>query len=232
MIKRQQLQTNSPENDSGFTIIESLVAIVVVSILLAAIAPVLILSTATRVQARRVERATQAARSFLDSVKSGTILASNIPVVSTLADATQASPRVLSSTTASAYLITSTNMSAPTTFNGLFCFNSNGQITSPNCTSDLYYIQAGKIVKTTNTNDGYRLAIRVYRADATASSLQVSDGTSSTQASFTGGLGRKQTPIISMTTDIATVNREDRSQDTSFKSLCQRLGVASGANCQ
>jgi prepilin-type N-terminal cleavage/methylation domain-containing protein len=221
-----------PSSDRGFTIIESLIAIVVVSILLAAIAPVLVLATANRVQARRIEKATQAAKTFMDSVRNGTIAATNISVVSTLADATSAAPRVLSSTTTSAYLITSQTMPAPTTFNGLFCFNSNGQISLPDCTSNLYYIQAGRIVKTTNPTDGYRLAIRIYRADGTASSLQVSDGTSFNQASFTGTFGNKQAPLISMTTDISTVNLSDRSQDTSFKSLCQRLGVqASNTTC-
>jgi len=42
----------------GFTIVESLMAIVVVAILMTAISPVIILSVATRVQARRVELAT------------------------------------------------------------------------------------------------------------------------------------------------------------------------------
>jgi prepilin-type N-terminal cleavage/methylation domain-containing protein len=63
------LASYSKSRQGGFTIIESLVAIVVVSILLAAIAPVIILSVATRVQARRVEFATQAAKSYIDGVR-------------------------------------------------------------------------------------------------------------------------------------------------------------------
>lgn len=52
----------------GFTIIESLVAIVVITILLSTIAPMLALSVATRVQARRIEQATLAARAYIDRV--------------------------------------------------------------------------------------------------------------------------------------------------------------------
>jgi prepilin-type N-terminal cleavage/methylation domain-containing protein len=58
---------------AGFTLIESLVAVVVVAILLAAIVPMVVLSTASRVQARRVDLATQAARSYVDGVRAGVI---------------------------------------------------------------------------------------------------------------------------------------------------------------
>jgi len=60
-------------NSSGFTIIECLVAIIMVSILMTAVAPVIVLSVATRVQARRVEQATMAGRNYIDAVQSGTI---------------------------------------------------------------------------------------------------------------------------------------------------------------
>lgn len=46
----------------GVTLLESLVAMLVVGILMTAIAPLIALSAAARVQARRVDQATQAAR--------------------------------------------------------------------------------------------------------------------------------------------------------------------------
>ncbi|HBQ97795.1 MAG TPA: hypothetical protein DD761_04590, partial [Cyanobacteria bacterium UBA11691] len=49
-----------PKGESGFTLIESLVAVVILTIMLVGIAPVIVLATATRIQARRVELATQA----------------------------------------------------------------------------------------------------------------------------------------------------------------------------
>ncbi|MFN6070099.1 MAG: prepilin-type N-terminal cleavage/methylation domain-containing protein, partial [Pseudanabaena sp.] len=42
-------------NQSGFSLLEALMAILVVSILMTAILPMIILSTATRVQSRRVD---------------------------------------------------------------------------------------------------------------------------------------------------------------------------------
>jgi len=70
---RQPKQLFPPETQSGFTIVECLLAIILVSILLTAIAPVIALSVATRVQARRVEQATQAAKSYIDGVRAGKI---------------------------------------------------------------------------------------------------------------------------------------------------------------
>ncbi|OLP19510.1 hypothetical protein BST81_05130 [Leptolyngbya sp. 'hensonii'] len=54
---------------AGFSILEPLIAILVVAILLSAIAPILAFSAATRLQARRVELATQAARGYIDLVE-------------------------------------------------------------------------------------------------------------------------------------------------------------------
>ena len=66
MTKKQQQQNLSKSRDGGYTIIESLVAMIVVSVLMIAIAPVMAFSVATRVQARRTELATQAARAYID----------------------------------------------------------------------------------------------------------------------------------------------------------------------
>ena len=73
-MSKQRQQQNLPQSrDSGYTIIESLVAMIVVSVLMIAIAPVMAYSVATRVQARRVELATQAARTYIDSLRTGAI---------------------------------------------------------------------------------------------------------------------------------------------------------------
>ena len=72
-MTHQLKRLSPPSTQSGFTIIESLLAILIVTALLVAIAPVIALSVATRVQARRVEQATQAARTYIDGVRSGKI---------------------------------------------------------------------------------------------------------------------------------------------------------------
>ncbi len=221
-----QLQELSAEsNESGFTIIESLVAILVVSILMVAIAPVLVISTATRVQARRVELATEAAKAFIDAIKSKTISDPQLTTDFTLDPATADDRRTVS-TSSSDYLISSAPVPTPATKNTLYCFNKNGSVANPACTSDLFYIQAIRLGLTGTNADrgqGYRLGIRVYRSDAEFDSLKKSDlndttnGNQKAVATFTGGLGDRKAPLLEMTTEIV------RGQ-SSYSALCNRLG--------
>jgi type II secretory pathway pseudopilin PulG len=204
-------------NNSGFTILEALVGMVVASILLAAIAPVLVMSTAIRVQAKRVETASQVARTFIDSVRVGSIAA---PTIVSQLDPTQDSPINLPKNP-NDYLINHTEMSAPKSATELYCYNQNHIISTTDCTNNLFYVQAGRIVKTTEKNDGYRLAIRVYRADIDFSKtikINTDATTKQTASPVNGGLGDKQAPLIEITTDIANIN-------TQFSALCQRLGT-------
>lgn len=92
MIKyKQQIH---PSGDSGFTIIESLVAMLLVTILLTAITPVIVISTATRVQSRRAELATQAAKTFIDGIRTGVITPPSATI--TLTVPTSDAPRRIS----------------------------------------------------------------------------------------------------------------------------------------
>ncbi|MEH2297121.1 hormogonium polysaccharide secretion pseudopilin HpsB [Nostoc sp.] len=244
MIKhKQQIH---PSGESGFTIIESLVALLVVAILLTAIAPVIVLATATRVQSRRVELATQAAKTFIDGIRTGAITAPS--AVTTLAAPTSTAARRISDVAAVAavaatgstpatvataavtgrpqdYLINTTNMAAPTSATGLYCFNQNGTISTTDCSSNQFYIQAGRIVQSTGVNDGYRLGIRVYRADADFPLIASTVNTKYTQTPFTSGLGSRKAPLIEMTTDVGN-------STTTFQALCQRLGTATNQSCQ
>lgn len=60
---------NSDDSDSGLTLIECLVAIVVIGITTAAIGPMMVFSVATRVQNQRTEQALQLAQSEIDKVR-------------------------------------------------------------------------------------------------------------------------------------------------------------------
>lgn len=251
MIKYKQQQQICSSGESGFTIIESLVALLVVAILLTAIAPVIVLATATRVQSRRVELATQAAKTFIDGIRTGAITPPNPDTDITLTAPTSAAPRRVSDVPAKAavaatgttaaisatafvpgspgdYLINITKMPAPTQAPGLYCFNKNGQLNPPDCTGDLFYIQARRIVQSIGVNDGYRLGIRVYRADVTSADFPLTASTvdtKNTQTPFTSGLGSRKAPLIEMTTDIGN-------STTTFQALCQRLGTATNQSCQ
>lgn len=63
----------SQSTQSGFTIIESLMAMLIATILLAGLSPLFVLAVSSRVQARRVDLATQAARSYIDSLRADVI---------------------------------------------------------------------------------------------------------------------------------------------------------------
>jgi prepilin-type N-terminal cleavage/methylation domain-containing protein len=66
-------QPSKNSSQSGFTLMECLLAIMIVAILLSAVAPAIVLAVATRLQARRVELASQAAQAYIDGVRSGRI---------------------------------------------------------------------------------------------------------------------------------------------------------------
>jgi prepilin-type N-terminal cleavage/methylation domain-containing protein len=232
MITSKQQQTIPPHSNSGFTIVESLVAIVVVAILMAAIAPVLVMSTSIRVQARRVELSTQAVKTFIDGVRNGSITKPPTVVGGELSSPTTTSPRNIS-TTPNDYLINTTEMPALSSSSAtdLYCYKQDGKIGTPsgttsntNCSNNQFYIQARKIAQGTGNNDGFRMAMRVYRSDLDFSKpVKISTGASTkkTASSVTGRMGDKQAPLIEMTIDIGN-------SSTSFQALCQRLGAAPG----
>lgn len=220
-------QKHNINKDAGFTIMESLIAMVVVSSLMLAISPVLILSASTRVQSRRVELSAQIARSFIDGVRSGRIEAEDITPVNININQNALSSRNITNST-DGYLISSASMAAPTseTKKDLYCVQSDGTILTPDCSSNqnnLFYIQAGRTsINNSDPKDGYRLAVRVYRKDIDFEKtvLANTNNTKNTQAVV--GSGNKQAPLVEIIADIANNN-------TSFTDLCNRLGFRAGS---
>ncbi|MFN6198209.1 MAG: hormogonium polysaccharide secretion pseudopilin HpsB [Dolichospermum sp.] len=216
-------QKHNINKDAGFTIMESLIAMVVVSSLMLAISPVLILSASTRVQSRRVELSAQIARSFIDGVRSGRIKAPD-----TTTSLTASASRNITGNT-NDYL--SASMAAPTseTKKDLYCVQSDGTILPPDCSSNqnnLFYIQAGRTsINGSDPKDGYRLAVRVYRKDIKFDNPDqpvVTNATRKMQGVVTAGSGDKQAPLVEIIADIANNN-------TSFTDLCNRLGFRAGS---
>jgi len=220
-------QKHNINKDAGFTIMESLIAMVVVSSLMLAISPVLILSASTRVQSRRVELSAQIARSFIDGVRSGRIRAEDITPVNININQNALSSRNITNST-DGYLFSSASMAAPTseTKKDLYCVQSDGTILPPDCSSNqnnLFYIQAGRTsINGSDPKDGYRLAVRVYRKDIDFEKtvLANTNNTKNTQAVV--GSGNKQAPLVEIIADIANNN-------TSFTDLCNRLGFRAGS---
>ncbi|MEG4963076.1 MULTISPECIES: prepilin-type N-terminal cleavage/methylation domain-containing protein [unclassified Microcoleus] len=180
--------------DSGYTIIESLVAMIVVSVLMIAIAPVMAFSVATRVQARRIELAAMAGRAYIDALRVGAIRPN---------DAT--SPVGFPTDIAA----------APTSFSGLYCVDTDGG----GCASSKdFYIQGVRPPNTGTTiptDTGYNLIVRVYRADGFTGKPM----TTTQQSVANSGLGNPQAPLVVMQSQIPPTTGEA----SSYGSLCTRL---------
>lgn len=215
MIQLQE-RVNPQADDTGFTIIESLIAIIVVAILLTAIAPVIVISTASRVHSRRVELATQAAKTYIDGVTSGSIESPPITKKdNNLIAEVKAPSGNLNCRKDNDYCSTPTDKTYQ-----LYCLDGSGD---GKCTKDGsgdMLVQAFAYNPNNDEADrGYRLGIRVYRSDAfkDGKSLEKSEGEKkATQSAFSGGLGKLKAPLLEMTTDIA-------SRNTTFADFCSRL---------
>jgi len=154
---------------AGFSLIESLVAVVVVSILLAAIVPMVFLSTASRAQARRVDLATNAARSYIDGVRSGVINIVNpvapstsFPFIDNLASGVsrsqyfQSVPAPTNATVAA--LDPLPGIKVDTNGDGFRVDDPQDLVIQP--------MRSGPDDGNNLDKEGYSMAVRVYRADA------------------------------------------------------------------
>jgi prepilin-type N-terminal cleavage/methylation domain-containing protein len=202
MSKHRQQQNLPRSRDGGYTIIESLVAMIVVSVLMIAIAPVMAFSVATRVQARRVELATQAATTYINALRTGAIEPNDPKVKGFPAEGNPQDPPGGSST--------------------LYCVELDEDQDS-NCSDTSkkdFYVQGIRPPNpgtTIPTNTGYDLTVRVYRADAFSS-----PGTIKTeqQSVANSGLGDPKAPLVVMKTEIPPTTQGSSSP---YRSLCDRI---------
>jgi prepilin-type N-terminal cleavage/methylation domain-containing protein len=253
MMIRQPKQLFPPETQSGFTIIECLLGIILVSILLTAIAPVIALSVATRVQARRVEQATQAAKSYIDGIRAGKIPSPAYTV--TLNEVTPVPDPITPGKTTNNFTpqreTIFSQVGAPSSVlpvcpvpiapaptdiypcqndatATLYCINIDGNGCSGSSPRN-FVVQALRSITPTEAaavvdptqppKNGYVLAVRVYRADAFDGTvnLRTQAQMNAKAATYAGGRGNRSVPLVEMTTEI-------RDSDTSYTTLCQRLG--------
>jgi prepilin-type N-terminal cleavage/methylation domain-containing protein len=149
---------------AGFSLLESLMAVVVVSILMTAMLPMVILSTSSRVQARRVDLATQAARSYTDGVRAGVVNIIDAPATLSVYPFIDAGK-----TNRNQYF---TDVPAPNSSNVANLFkipgvriDTNGNGFSFDDPQDLV-IQPMRSGGTDLASQGFYMGVRVYRADA------------------------------------------------------------------
>ena len=196
-----------PSSQSGYTILESLMAIVVVTVLMVAVAPLLAFSFATRVQAKRVELGSKAANTYIDAVRSGAVPP---PTLTTQTNA----PTSAGSLTCYAGQVCTSPV-------GLYCVDndSDGKCTLPNDPTPgkglMDMIVQGVAInkfKDAKLEDGYQLIVRVYRSDAFKDSSPLQQG----KLQSTKGLGNPKVPLSEITTQII-------GSQTSFQDIENRL---------
>ncbi len=238
----------------GFTIIESLLAIIIAGIILLGVAPIITVSVATRIQARRVESATQAARTYLEGARANSIQAPATRIyleTKTLKNSTGG--LLFDGAPAAAPPDPSTNIEdciTNTYCNGnsfpsmiavdapgpsLYCFDADGDGKCKKESLTDIIVQAFRSTTLKDdpggqddANQGYILGIRSYRADAFdgGAPLKASNASErTTSATFTGGLGDPKAPLVEMVTAIS-VRQSDPTR--LFPNLCAILSSAPG----
>lgn len=206
-FKRSLLEISLQSGQSGFTILEALMALMVAAILLVAIGPMVTLSVAARVQGRRVDLATQAARSYIDGLRSGAIAPPGDNTANfALPNLGVAPPQRLPGNPETA------------ANEGISCLDKNLNTLSrcaiPN-NPPFLVIQAFRggessttaaITDTDQKNEaiqkeGYCLGVRVYRADAFQNGSAPTE-TKPNSAPWTSSLSSKKYPLVVMQTQI------------------------------
>ena len=196
MIRNKGKTGSLPSSESGYTILEGLMAVVVVAVLVSAIGPVVGFSVGTRVQAKRVELATQAARSYIDGVK---------------ADPVAQAPKLTSNAAPSAGDLTGDCTKqdgyCATTDKKLYCVNFDETAgCQKNSVVDMV-IQPLMTSGDANTpQNGYQMTVRVYRANSfdTGITLKSPDqnGVIKSDSLTTNALGNRSLPLVVMTTEV------------------------------
>ncbi|MEG4215694.1 hormogonium polysaccharide secretion pseudopilin HpsB [Microcoleus sp. Pol14C6] len=212
MTKQKQHQNLSQSPDGGYTIIESLVAMIVVSVLMIAIAPVMAFSVATRVQARRTELATQAAKAYIDGLRSESIK---------FGGTIKGFPARYTTTNQEDLA----NAPVPGNKDNLYCVDMDGTGLCETSSTKDFYVQGAWLNKDTSiTNDdptlkGYQLLVRVYRADSFDGTvtLNPTPKTAKKQSVVGSGLGDRTMPVVEMSTEIPATG------NPSYKSISDRL---------
>jgi len=187
------LKPKRHSEQAGFTIIESLAGIIVVTIMLVGITPMLAIAVATRVQARRVELGSQAARTYIDHLRTGQLDHPNVSNTP-LANAPAPSGSLNCDGKNGNYC------QSPST---LYCVDGDGDKNCrANSMTDMLVQGVGLNAFSNDATRGYTLLVRVYRADAFRDSTPLT--TASVQATFTGGEGNRKAPLVTSTTEMST----------------------------
>ncbi|MGB3532285.1 MAG: hormogonium polysaccharide secretion pseudopilin HpsB [Microcoleaceae cyanobacterium] len=241
MIKPKLPDKPHSSSEAGYTILEGIMAIVVVTVLLVAISPMIGFAAAVRMQAKRTQLASQAARSYISFVKSEPTNEDG------LSDGERA-PGTTYSISSDGTVTTDLSTIGPPgndldcdfdeddPENGycdendkaLFCVNFDETAGCQNDSPVDMVVQPlarfrgdvdeeGNVVAgTIDYNRGYELAVRVYQASAFKNdvTLKAKDGEQTEATSF---IGRRDLPLIQVSTSVAPKG------DNLFSTFCEEL---------
>ena len=211
MIPNKDKTGFTPSSESGYTILEGLMAVIVVSVMLLAIGPVIAFSVGTRVQAKRVELATQAGKGYIDWVKA----ASDPNAIK------ERAPKQTAITAPATGDLTSDCTSkdgyCTTTDKKLYCVNldetAGCQTNSP--VDMVVQPIITKVTDATKPENGYGMQVRVYRANSFAPGVTLQSPTKSDSLT-TNALGNRGLPLVMMKTEVLP-------SGATFENLQERL---------
>ncbi|AOX03234.1 hypothetical protein BJP34_30730 [Moorena producens PAL-8-15-08-1] len=224
MINPQKQQPLSQSSDAGFTIMESLMAMLIITILMVGISPMIVLGVANRVQSRRVELAVQAARAYIDGVRSGAIA----PPAKT--EKMEAKDILKERKKLAEVGAPPSNFDCKKDKKDSYCNNDKSLYCvdldeddgcSKNSSRDLIIQAFRSIPADPDARDPektYFLGVRVYRADAFQGKENLKISQEGAKAKSRGpGFSDRKAPLFETTTEITTGT-------PSYSRFCQRLG--------
>ncbi len=206
--KRSPAKPSAP--DQGLTLIECLVAIVMVALVAGSIAPVMVISVASRVNSQKAEQALGLAQAEIERTRSlveqGSYATANLPPIGSTASSAVKENEDISS-------VLGPDLSAPSTplsFEYARRVGIDGRETST-LTDQRFIVQtfrsAGYTQASASTPIAFNMGVRVYDISATGTGNLPTDVAS---IGLTGGTGeRTQRPLAALYTTIAVGDQDD-----------------------
>jgi type II secretory pathway pseudopilin PulG len=202
-------------SEAGYTILEGIMAIVVVTVLLVAISPMIGFAAAVRMQAKRTQLASQAARSYISFAKSeptdadGQVTGDRAPDNIIYAANTDSSLALAEVAAPDGGNI---NCQEDNQYCGdekvLFCVNFDETAGCQNNSPvDMIVQPIGRFRTNPETDEivydrGYELAVRVYQASSFGKGIELKGAKDDGSNETTSFMGRRDLPLIQITTSV------------------------------
>jgi type II secretory pathway pseudopilin PulG len=250
LLKLSQLpqyrRADQGKSEQGLTLIECLVAIIIVTLTILAITPPILLATGTRVQSRRAEQANHIAQSEVDRIRlmveRGSFTIANLPAAATGATVNANIASAAAATTASNLLLSPSRCTTGTAYPGAAAVAWNSAVlvdVDGDCTPE-YVMQVFRNTGWWGTNpstdssgnplppSSFDVGVRVYTyyPGQTFPTLQT------TRASLIAGTNARDAQAGNARRPLAVLysrmSRNDQSK--SLGSICQQTASSTGTN--